>query len=386
MQKIMVPESDFLRVEALPEAEWTVIVFSHLNYPAGKFAMSRELQDIRASRIFVNCPSNAWYQQGIPDVAPSIDALVTLLLDIVRQLGGKKLVCIGMSMGGYAALLFGLLLKCEHILAFTAELTLGDAYARSFYANNLKVYDYRYRSLQPLIDANNKTQISAIYGTHDQCDLALLWPIAGLIEARNLFKTYLVAGDHQVTYRLKISEILTQLMKMGELKAADISTKYTVSLDISADEILLYSEIRRAFAENAKVSLYPLLKCHPKREVRANLSHWFAIVCFEMKLLDEAEASLKSALELERENFEIFHLMAMVQAGKGHHSEAVKNYQIATKLQPKAHMSFFRAGKSLEALGHNEDAVTCYRHVLAIIPDHSEATARLRMLQGYSPV
>jgi pimeloyl-ACP methyl ester carboxylesterase len=58
-----------------------------------------------------------WYTEGISNTVPSIDALHLLLKELTQDY--NKIICVGNSAGGYAAMLFGALLKAEIIYSFS---------------------------------------------------------------------------------------------------------------------------------------------------------------------------------------------------------------------------------------------------------------------------
>jgi dienelactone hydrolase len=204
IQEILKGEHQYIRVDREYGSDTVLIIFSHIGYPAGKFAMSNALANISATKIFINCRDSAWYQQGIEGVSSSIDETVVVLTELLEKIAPARVFTTGMSMGGYAALLFGLKLKCDAVLAFTAEVAVGAEHLRSFTLNKRKVYDYKYRSLANLVWQNSSTKIFGIYGAYDLVDLALLSTIAPAIEKRELFTLHLVSGGHQVTHRLDI--------------------------------------------------------------------------------------------------------------------------------------------------------------------------------------
>jgi hypothetical protein len=58
------------------------------------------------------------------DWITSPDSLVPTLRDMIATLAPRRVVCLGSELGGYAALLFGALLKADRILAFNPVSTL----------------------------------------------------------------------------------------------------------------------------------------------------------------------------------------------------------------------------------------------------------------------
>ncbi len=75
-------------------------------------------------RLFVRDPSLIWYQRGLPGFGDTIDEVAGSLRMIISEQGVERLVVIGSSAGGYAALAFGCALEADLVLAFSPQTTL----------------------------------------------------------------------------------------------------------------------------------------------------------------------------------------------------------------------------------------------------------------------
>lgn len=73
--------------------------------------------------IFVRDIYKQWYFNGISETYPTIEKVFELLKTLTQ--GFESCMCIGCSAGGYAAVLFGCLLKAERILAFNPQFSLA---------------------------------------------------------------------------------------------------------------------------------------------------------------------------------------------------------------------------------------------------------------------
>jgi hypothetical protein len=111
-----------------------LLVFSAANTPEGKFLWSKRLAKAPYKQIYLNCPGNQWYLQGIPGLGVTPAELVVSLKRLIKEHFPKadKIYSAGGSMGGYGALLIGCQLGAESILAFGAELKLGMPGSNSF--------------------------------------------------------------------------------------------------------------------------------------------------------------------------------------------------------------------------------------------------------------
>lgn len=122
---------EFLRIERDKDSSTLWIVISHVDIPAGKFAQTGVFRDLPGSKVFLNCPDNSWYQQGIPDVATSVDDLLTKVRALTDEFAPDKLVFVGHSMGAYLAILFGMHHPGSYVIATSPEFVLNMPGSRS---------------------------------------------------------------------------------------------------------------------------------------------------------------------------------------------------------------------------------------------------------------
>lgn len=100
------------------------------------------------SKIFYIDHHGVWYHKGIRGVSHNIDSTVAHLRK--KTMGYKRLVFIGVSAGGYAAILFGSLLGVDHVVSFIPQTHI----------HLTKKHDVRYKDLLPII---NKKTIYHLY-------------------------------------------------------------------------------------------------------------------------------------------------------------------------------------------------------------------------------
>ncbi|HCD1947032.1 TPA: hypothetical protein NBI94_004847, partial [Escherichia coli] len=124
---------------------------------------------------------------SIPGFSSSISETIEKIKYISEQLGCDEIITIGVSMGGYAASLFGALLDCR-VLAFSFDTVLKYPLSRS--AKRIpKKTKIIYKNLRPIIK-NSKCRITALSGEMDFPDLLSLSRISDL---KNV-KAYSVRG------------------------------------------------------------------------------------------------------------------------------------------------------------------------------------------------
>jgi hypothetical protein len=102
------------------------------------------------NRILVRDLSNSWYQRGIPGLGKTVDEVVDSLKQLIDQIAPSKVITIGQSMGGYAAIMFGQLLDVNQIIAFGPLSCLESAQA-------IAMRDTRWLSIMEALEVNPPT-------------------------------------------------------------------------------------------------------------------------------------------------------------------------------------------------------------------------------------
>jgi hypothetical protein len=166
-----------------------VIAFAGLRgflggFPAFEFRNILSSVDVKSA--FFRDHYAAWYHRGVVDVGPGIDSVVAKL----RELEGKaeRVVMIGNSAGGYAALLFAALLGCEAYVfspqTFIDPDLLHDAGDHRWDEELHALlesgrFDRRYADLAPLL-AQSDGRFEIFYGALDEIDEKHVRPVSGL--------------------------------------------------------------------------------------------------------------------------------------------------------------------------------------------------------------
>lgn len=118
----------------------------------------------------------AWYFNGIRGASTSIESTVEYLDDLIDSFNPSFVLCCGTSMGAYAAILFGVLLNVDHVLALAPQTLLEDGVRSQADGNISKVYqalevrphEDGYRDLTNLV--NDRTAVEIVYSEEDEVD------------------------------------------------------------------------------------------------------------------------------------------------------------------------------------------------------------------------
>ncbi len=126
--------------------------------------------------IFVKDTNQCWYHKGAIGLGNNIESASHNLKSIINTINYSKVLTIGGSMGGFAALLFGSLLKVDGIISFSPQ-TFIDKKNRRLNADNrwskqMKYvhnnFSSEYFDLVNLRFTNIK--VYSIYGQEDRLD------------------------------------------------------------------------------------------------------------------------------------------------------------------------------------------------------------------------
>jgi pimeloyl-ACP methyl ester carboxylesterase len=89
----------------------------------GFYAIAKTLG---ANVLFVRDARDCWYNTGVDGLGSTVEEIAASLAKVAEEVGAKRVVTLGSSMGGYAAILFGCLLNAERCVAFAPQTLLQD--------------------------------------------------------------------------------------------------------------------------------------------------------------------------------------------------------------------------------------------------------------------
>jgi hypothetical protein len=170
---------DGIHLDLDHDSSTLVVAFAGLRgflggFPA--FEFRKILGSVNVKSAFLRDHHAAWYHRGVVDIGPDIDAVVARLRELSAD--AERVVMIGNSAGGYAALLFGALLDCE-TYAFSPQAFIDpqllreaddhrwDEELESLLASGR--FDRRYADLAPAL-AKSKGSFHIYYGALEDID------------------------------------------------------------------------------------------------------------------------------------------------------------------------------------------------------------------------
>jgi pimeloyl-ACP methyl ester carboxylesterase len=87
---------------------------------------------ITFNRLLIRDVANAWYHRGVPGLGAHVDEVAATLRSLVRAIRPSEVITMGQSMGGYGAIMFGMLLGADRIVAFGPQSHLDPSEAARY--------------------------------------------------------------------------------------------------------------------------------------------------------------------------------------------------------------------------------------------------------------
>lgn len=166
--------------------------FSSIDVPANKFEMFKTISSIKDGDImFLNCKNNSYYIEGVPGLGNFSKSIEALKILIARY---DSVMFLGNSMGAYGALLYGILLRVNHIIAYAPELQLG-VYGGKYNKENRRVGHHLYNICQLLSVYGIKSSIHIIFGEKAYYDMV---GTLSLPKLRNLHLYSIINAYHSL--------------------------------------------------------------------------------------------------------------------------------------------------------------------------------------------
>lgn len=127
-------------VDRVVPGEILVIAFGFVSWTTrpefdffGRLKKLEETSGRHINKILVRDSGNAWYHRKIDGLGGHVDETAHGLRELVRAIAPSKVITIGQSMGGYAALMYGLLLDARQIISFGPLSFLDTEQARLYH-------------------------------------------------------------------------------------------------------------------------------------------------------------------------------------------------------------------------------------------------------------
>ncbi|HEC05399.1 MAG TPA: hypothetical protein ENJ12_00975 [Thiolapillus brandeum] len=214
-------DSAAVAIDLRPGCDRALVAFGGIQGAMGvpPFEFFNLTNKLDVGKIYVRDLRQAWYHQGLSGVTTDIEGTAAFLANELESVGSPRTVLVGNSMGGYAAILFGLLLNVDTVHVFSPQ-TFIDKANRSLYRDNRwprqidRVHGghcSRYMDLRHLLQRlpESRSRIHIHYSVLDAMDEIHARHLAGF---HNVSLHAYKRGGHEVVRHLKSTGVLGKLL------------------------------------------------------------------------------------------------------------------------------------------------------------------------------
>ena len=163
-------ELGYFRIEAESPAKKLMIVFAYIDQPLEVVSHTNYIERGHSKIVFLNSGKKRWYQTGISGIADDYYGIGEFLRRLCsEQFADHEIICLGYSMGAFAAIGFGIELGATRVLAAGPEIELQLPGSVSI--SPLKDVPVQMGSLIPVLRKNEKTRIIGLVGDQNAFDV-----------------------------------------------------------------------------------------------------------------------------------------------------------------------------------------------------------------------
>jgi len=360
------------------------VVFSALNTKKGSYLGVKTFSSEKGHTIFLNCPHNEWYLNGIPGLGHDWREASVALHRLCVEIAGSEYSATyyGGSMGGYGALLYGSSNNAKLIVAtgveFELGLPLGNAVHHITPPAYNPIYDQINQSISKCIVMFGGMSISDLYCAK----MALHNTISRKIEV------YIVEGaGHSIPglieERFGLLKLI-QCMRLGDRPDAlgnrvyaedlnDVPEVYKLALkshNLSPKEI-----VTKVFNKRSSTDLSVLACYYAGEQLRE-----------EGDLIGSLNM-FKKGININRKNFLCYLGTARTLQKQGQIEEAISNLRSSVSLMSPAtwqvdYNAFLFLSKLLIRTGEYQEATSYLHKLLHYRPQNEMALDMIRSLES----
>ena len=172
------------------------------------------------SKVFIRDINQAWYHKGLTGISEEIATTLDYIKQITKEKTYTKIIFIGNSAGGYAALLFGNLLNINKVIAFAPQTFINRKnrllYQDFRWKKQIRaIYDYKnstpaYYDLKKVLKNNSNTQNTIYFDSNDKLDKVNAQRLSSL-ENTNIIDLKL--GKHNLIKAIRDNGLLKKIIE-----------------------------------------------------------------------------------------------------------------------------------------------------------------------------
>jgi len=153
------------------DSDVLILVFSgmatRLGMPPAEFM--RTFLNKKVNIIFLKDFKQCWYQKGLLGLTQDVSETISYLRREIMNVSPKKIISLGTSSGGFASILFGVLLDIQEVLAFSPQTYITKQVFQKFRSTDSRIsemdFDSPYMDLKKIIETTNFSgKINVFFG------------------------------------------------------------------------------------------------------------------------------------------------------------------------------------------------------------------------------
>ncbi|MCP4460620.1 MAG: hypothetical protein GY816_21755 [Cytophagales bacterium] len=174
--------------------------------------VSLSLPFVNVEKIYLRDTNAIWYHLGLDGESENIKDTATFLRAKIQEINPSKVIAVGNSMGGYAAILFGSLINVDIIHAFAPNTVLSNEviYSEKQLAKLYKNFNNTYFDLNKILQSTNyDSEINLYFDRNYDKDANHAYNIKN---NKNVTLYPYEEGSHNLVHKLNDSGELKQII------------------------------------------------------------------------------------------------------------------------------------------------------------------------------
>lgn len=350
-----------------------VVFFSAANAPS--FNGYKMMQEYAVNKLFIRDPTRSWYGKKINGLCENPDELKELIAGVVNKFKSSNVIFIGGSMGGYAAILFGILLKVGRIIAFGPQMILNSKMPNMPQRHT----ELKYQNLYDVFKKKSpNTKIDIWVGIENLAD------VHNISDARFISNVEIFPVKHSPHNVLFYINKLNLLKPLFDFYIADKGSMIKYETEPLFFNNIIVDTIKDAINDfyndelnEAKSKLEKLSRFHHKW---SGILIQLGSIYTKLKNFDLAEYYYDKALNCSHELNTIYYEKGLLNLCKKDFENAEKNFQKALELTNVDAMALHKCGIALMMQNKLKEALDIQLKALSKANGNSEIHYQLGLL------
>lgn len=363
--KDYITSNDFVKIRKTKKEYPTVIAFSSVNTPKGKFKPYRIVAESKVNIIFVNDNGNNWYQNGIVGISDNSKTAAEILIQIGRDIGNGRVITFGTSMGAFGAILFSILGKADGCLSFGPEVIMNEKGTRNE-RQLQKLTNIYYPDLRTIVNDSN-IPIIVYASENDEVDLMSAYR---LLDFNNVVVKTLKGIEHPSVQVFdldgSIGEIIDDFSINGIYPTSHKRIGYILETNKEIIPQMFEAFLIKSYQRDFSLWLNYLEKINYKNEMHATLRYRIADAKYRTSNLNGCIDDLNKAIQTDKFQFEAYAKLGAILRRKGDFENALLHLNKSVEINPYNAFAFHTLGQTYKDLKVYRKAEDNFRHAISL--------------------